>query len=166
MVIVFSHEGVAQFSLLILVRASTLYSPSTDMTGFHRLRQNMVPMDRSDAKAVRHLLTATQRFAAQAEQARREREEQAGQQQQAGDDNNRYQYRFDDFENYDQNSDDERDFRDLSHYTTIDTSTGKVTELWLGIINVQAITAANNNSGNDDAKHWTLADDDWEHLSK
>jgi len=127
----------------------------------------MVPMDRSDAKAVRHLLTATQRFAAQAEQARREREEQAGQQQQANHrgDNNRYQYRFDDFENFDQNSDDERDFRDLSHYTTLDTSTGKVTELWLGIINVQAITA-NNNSGNDDAKHWTLSDDDWEYLSK
>ncbi len=118
-----------------------------------------VKMDPSDAAAVRHLLTATQRFAARAEEARQRQEN--PEQGQRRPENQRYRYHFDDFENYDEDSDDERDFRDLSHYTTIDVKTGKVTELWLGIIDVYGLT-----SRSDDKKHWTLSDSDWECLSQ
>ncbi len=118
----------------------------------------VVPMDPSDATAVRHLLTATQRFAAQAEVARQLQENQ--EQGRPPAENRRYRYQFDDFENFDEDSDDERDFRDLSHYTTIDTKTGKVTELWLGIIDVHGLT-----SQADDKKHWRLSESDWEWLS-
>jgi hypothetical protein len=112
-------------------------------------------MDPSDANAVRRLLTATQRFAARAEEARR---------QQEATEYHGYRYRFDDFENFDEDSDDERDFRDLSHYTMIDNSTGRVTELWLGIIDVHGVTS--NNNADDDARHWKLSDDDWKWLSQ
>jgi len=122
----------------------------------------VVPMDDSDADAVRHLLTATQRFAARAEEARRRQEdlEREGRPR----DGDRYRYRFDDFENFDEDSDDERDFRDLSHYTTIDPTTGKVTELWLGIIDVYG--SASLNSDGNDKKHWRLSESDWKWLSQ
>lgn len=119
----------------------------------------VVPMDPSDATAVRHLLTATQRFAAKAEESRRQEEEQGRGQRRAG--NHRYRYQFDDFDNFDENSDDERDYRDINMYTSIDSKTGKVTELWLGIIDVHG-----HSSRSDDKKHWTLSESDWQWLTK
>lgn len=121
----------------------------------------VVPMDNSDADAVRRLLTATQRFAARAEEARRRQEDREREGRPRDED--RYRYRFDDFENFDADSDDERDFRDLSHYTTIDPITGKVTELWLGIIDVYG--SASLNSDGNDTKHWRLSESDWKWLS-
>mmetsp|Transcript_9210 Transcript_9210/g.19330 ORF Transcript_9210/g.19330 Transcript_9210/m.19330 type:complete len:655 (-) Transcript_9210:162-2126(-) len=123
----------------------------------------IVPMNPSDAKAVRRLLTATQKYAERVEQEARESNNNDG-------NNNRYPYGFKDFENFDEDSDDERGFRDISHYTSIDASTGRVKELWLGIINVRGITSSHGNRSNgydeDERRYWKLSDADWNWLSK
>eukprot|EP00536_Pseudo-nitzschia_multiseries_P008901 jgi/Psemu1/21764/gm1.21764_g len=115
----------------------------------------VVPMNASDATAVKHLLTATQRSVLRPQAA------DAARAQQNVRNNSAYRYRFDDFEDdYDSDSDDERDFRDLSHYATTDPATGRVTELWLGIIDVNYSPHEAQTT-----RHWTLSETDWHWLS-
>mmetsp|Transcript_10164 Transcript_10164/g.29872 ORF Transcript_10164/g.29872 Transcript_10164/m.29872 type:complete len:607 (+) Transcript_10164:2-1822(+) len=114
----------------------------------------VVPMNASDASAVKHLLTATQRSVRPPPAAEVHAQPRAR-------NHHPYRYRFDDFEDdYDSDSDDERDFRDLSHYATIDPSTGRVTELWLGIIDVNYSPHENQTT-----RHWRLSETDWDWLS-